>query len=71
VVKSSLGDQKGALVDCSSAIKLTPRHAEAFFLRGVIKYSLLDKNEACYDFSKAGEYGYVDAYNVISQTCGK
>ena len=68
-IKSAIGDQRGAIQDCTSAIKLSPKHAEAYYVRGLIKHSLGDENSGCLDLSKAGELGYTQAYKVISDYC--
>jgi hypothetical protein len=34
-----------------------------------IKNALGDNNGGCFDLSKAGELGYVNAYNVIKDYC--
>lgn len=69
MIKSAQGDQKGALTDCNSAIKLNPRYAEVHYVRGLIKHSLGDENGGYLDLSKAGELGYSPAYKVISDYC--
>jgi tetratricopeptide (TPR) repeat protein len=68
VAKSSLGDQRNAIQDCSNAILLNPKYAEAYFIRGIIKLALNDSS-GCLDLSKSGELGYAGAYNVIRDFC--
>jgi hypothetical protein len=68
VAKSNLGDQRNAIQDCSNAIKLNPKYAEAYFVRGIIKLALSD-NSGCMDLSKAGELGYTQSFQVIRDHC--
>jgi len=69
IVRSSLGDQKGYLIDCNSTLKLNPRHSEAYYLRGIIRYNSGDEANACVDLSRSGELGYTQAYKIIGAKC--
>ena len=64
-----LGDNRGAIEDNNKAIELNPDYALAYLNRGAAKYNLGDKNGGCLDFSKAGELGYEDAYDLIKKYC--
>jgi hypothetical protein len=68
MAKSILGEQRSAIQDCSNAIKLNPKYAEAYFVRGLIKLALNDLS-GCLDLSKSGELGYNQAYQVIRDYC--
>lgn len=46
-----------------------PNIAKAFVSRGLSKLRLGDKNEACIDFSEAGELGSEEAYEMIKKYC--
>ena len=37
--------------------------------RGEVKYLMGDKKAACLDWSKAGDYGYLHAFDVIFEKC--
>jgi len=68
MAKSFLGDQRGAIQDCTNTIKLNPKYAESYFLRGSIRLALNDEL-GCLDLSKSGELGYNQAYQVIRDYC--
>ena len=71
-VKSYLKDFEGAEQDFSDAIRLRNNYAEAFFNRGIIRASFLDKVElGCLDYSRAGELGIAKAYEQIKEYCKK
>ena len=42
---------------------------DAYFMRGLAKYTLSDTEGACLDWNKAGELGYGDAYEYIKKYC--
>ena len=67
--KLDLGDYTGAIQDYTNFITLNPDDALAYCTRGAAKYNLGDKNGCCLDFSKAGELGYEDAYDLIKKYC--
>ena len=50
-------------------IELNPKNKEAYSNRGIAKLNLKDKNGACLDWSKAGELGYEEAYDMIKKNC--
>ena len=41
----------------------------AYYNRGLAKIQLGQKDSGCLDLSKAGELGYVEAYEAIKQYC--
>ena len=70
--KSELKDYYGAIEDYTKAIDINPKEAKAYYNRGLAKRSaklLRDKKGACLDWSRAGELGDMDAYDLISRYC--
>lgn len=67
--KGKLGDYRGAIADYSEVIEINPKDGEAYYLRGISKFMLKDKNSGCLDLSKAGELGYEEAYDTIKKYC--
>jgi tetratricopeptide (TPR) repeat protein len=67
--RDKLGDFRGAVEDYNNVIKLDPDNKTAYMLRGYSKYSLGYRDDACLDWSKAGELGDYYAYTVISEKC--
>lgn len=68
--KYSLKNYVGAIDDYNKAIEVDPKDYEAYFNRGLIKYSYLNNTkEGCLDMSKAGELGSKDAYEFIKDYC--
>ena len=51
-------DLNGVVSDCNKAISLEPDNKNAYFLRGLARYELGEKEEGCEDFSKAIELGF-------------
>jgi tetratricopeptide (TPR) repeat protein len=51
-------DMNGVINDCSKAITLDPVNKNAFFLRGLARYEMGNKKQACEDFSKAIDLGF-------------
>ena len=51
-------DLNGAILDCNKAISLDPNYKNAYFLRGLARYELGEKEQGCADFSKAIELGF-------------
>ena len=58
-----------ALQDFNNAIKLNPKFTDALVLRADTKYKLGNKEGACLDWSKAGELGDTEAYDMIKKNC--
>ncbi|MEB3148317.1 MAG: tetratricopeptide repeat protein, partial [Sphaerospermopsis sp.] len=53
VVKSDLGDKKGAIDDFTQAITINPQFAKAYHNRGYAKFDLGDKKGAIDDLETA------------------
>jgi tetratricopeptide (TPR) repeat protein len=51
-------DLEGVVLDCNKAIALDPNNKNAYFLRGLARYDLGEKEQGCADFSKAIELGF-------------
>jgi tetratricopeptide (TPR) repeat protein len=51
-----LGDQKGAIIDFTNAIRINPHCAKAYHLRGLIKANLGDYRGAVSDLRYAAKY---------------
>jgi tetratricopeptide (TPR) repeat protein len=56
--------KKAAIADYTKAIEFNPQFADAYFNRGLAKYSLGDKNGSIADWTKAIEVNpqYAEAY---------
>lgn len=68
--KLNLGDLIGAKDDYDIIIKyINPEYASAYFNRGLVKIDLKQKDNACLDFSRAGELGLTEAYVAIKKYC--
>ena len=52
------GDLNGVVYDCNKAILLDPNNKNAYFLRGLARYELGEKEQGCEDFNKAIELGF-------------
>ncbi len=53
------------------AIKINPKYAVAYYIRGTDKAGLKDKKGAIKDLNKAGELGDGNAYEAIKEIKGK
>jgi tetratricopeptide (TPR) repeat protein len=60
---------KYARNDFSMALDLDPRNAQAYFDLGQAAVQLDDRNNACYGFSKAYEYGIFEAKEYMDKYC--
>lgn len=60
-------DPQGAMEAFSRAIELKQDFGEAYYNRGFIKLENGLRNEGIADLSRAGEYGVVQAYNIIKR----
>lgn len=83
--KIELNDNAGAIIDLNKALnsytgstlsvgdsgkpEIDPDKAETYYLRGLAKHNLKNKDGACKDWSKAGQYGATNAYELIEQNC--
>ena len=68
-VKCLLGDFNGALYDYEQAIKLNPEFSDAYYNYGYLLFYLNHKQDACQNFSKAGELGLSAAFLFIKKYC--
>ena len=62
-------DYRQAVADYTKAIEIDPDYGAAYYNRGLLKQTLGDKQSACRDWSKAGETGMADAYDLIKRNC--
>jgi tetratricopeptide (TPR) repeat protein len=53
VIRSELGDKRGAIANYDQAIKLNPNLADAYYKRGLVQSELGNKKAAIADFQKA------------------
>ncbi len=51
-------DLEGAVIDCNKAIAIDTMNKNAYFLRGLARYELGEKELGCSDFYKAIELGF-------------
>ena len=66
----SLKNYTGALEDYNIAIILNPKDYNAYYKRGFVNYfHLNNKKGGCSDWSKAGELGMKEAYEMINRNC--
>jgi tetratricopeptide (TPR) repeat protein len=62
-------DLHGAVEDCKKALALEPDNKNAYFLRGLALYGLGEKEEACGDFYRAIELGFVILKEAEYEKC--
>ena len=62
-------DYKNALINFVKASELDPKVGAYYYSIGIVKTYLDDKVGACYQFSKALKYGYIEAQEVIDSYC--
>ncbi len=67
--KAKLGYYSDALIDYDTAIKLYPEDYQVYYARALSKIIIGDKEGGYIDFSKAGELGYLKAYEAIKKYC--
>ena len=67
--KTKINDFAGALDNYSTIIKLDSSSAKAYYLRGISEVKIEMTDRACFDFKKAGELGYFDAYEMTKKYC--
>ncbi len=58
-----------ALKWANQGLEKDPENPMAYKQRGEVKYLLGDKKGACLDWSKAGDLGDLEAYDVIFEKC--
>ena len=58
MIKELTGDWAGVIADCSKAIQLDPKVAEAYYRRGMAKSVTGDKPGAKADFDQADKLGF-------------
>jgi tetratricopeptide (TPR) repeat protein len=51
-------DLSGVISDCNKAITIDSNNKNAYFLRGLARYELGEKEQGCQDFNKAIELGF-------------
>ncbi|MCB2209113.1 MAG: hypothetical protein KQH67_12550 [Bacteroidetes bacterium] len=51
-------DLIGVVSDCNKAISIEPENKNAYFLRGLARYELGEKEQGCEDFNRAIELGF-------------
>lgn len=68
-VKYKLGDYRGAIEDFSTSIDMQSEYAKAYMTRGNAHFAISETDNACWDWSRAGNYGYHDAYDLINKHC--
>lgn len=62
-------DFSGAIQDYSQCLKINSEYSVAYLSRGYAKIKIGDEIGGCLDFSKAGELGEQNAYNLIRKYC--
>jgi hypothetical protein len=62
-------DLHGAVYDCNKALELEPENRNGYFLRGLALYGLGEKEEACADFYKAIELGFIVLRDAEKERC--
>lgn len=69
IAKVRMNDLNGALIDANKCVVLDSENGYYYFWRGQIKFELKNYQGACNDYSKAGELGYMEAYEYIKEDC--
>jgi tetratricopeptide (TPR) repeat protein len=67
--KFNLRDFTGAKLDYNITINLDPADASAYCNRGLVEIGLGQHDSACLDFSRAGELGFQQSYELIKKYC--
>lgn len=67
IVAERMGNKEEAVAYYTAAIKLPNAPNEAYYNRGLLLLSLGKKQEAIADFSRAGELGIYQAYNILKR----
>lgn len=66
-----LDDEANAVIQYECAIKYGDNSGETYYKLGLLFLDQGEKEKACTHLSKAGELGYMDAFEVIRSTCNK
>ena len=69
--KFTLKDYLGAKSDFSKAVAIDGEIGAVFYNRGMANLELGLIDQACVDWSKAGELGFAEAYDSIKEYCNK
>jgi tetratricopeptide (TPR) repeat protein len=69
LAKAKLENYQGAIDDFTKSIEAFPTSILAYIERALIRLRLGDKEGGCLDLSKAGELGYMHAYDLIQTSC--
>jgi tetratricopeptide (TPR) repeat protein len=64
-------DMQGAVEDCNKALALEPDNKNAYFLRGLASYELGHKEQACKDFYRAIELGFLILKDAEYENCAE
>ena len=64
-----LQEWQQAIDELNKSISLDDDSAEAHYLLGLCLLNMNKKKEACLSLSRAGELGYMDAYDLIKSDC--
>ena len=67
--KFVINDINGCINDCNKALEINPKLANSYFIRGKAYQKQGDKTNACENWSKAGELGEIEAYELITKFC--
>ncbi len=68
-IKFGCNDFKGALSDYNISIKLVSDAGVSYYQRAKCRIKLNDYDGACFDFAKAGELGFWQAYDSLKMYC--
>lgn len=69
IIRADNQDLLGAIEDYDRAIEKDPKDVHAYINRGIAKYNIGLKEEACNDWSTAGNLGNYNAYKYLSRYC--
>ncbi|MBS2096863.1 S1 family peptidase [Carboxylicivirga linearis] len=69
IMRADNKDLLGAIEDYDKAIEKNAEDVHAFINRGIAKYNIGLKEEACGDWNKAGNLGNYEAYKYLSRYC--
>jgi tetratricopeptide (TPR) repeat protein len=69
LAKIDLNDYYGAIADFDEALMINSEFADAYMQRGSAKSFIGDKAGSCIDWSLAGQYGIMEAYDYIQSKC--